>query len=582
MDDDDNNHTPNFQGNRKRAIPDSGHSPNDVPRRVRMDSESESIATTTDNTNPNSDEMLRNSGNTGGKPIEMNQVNTRRRVSFVIEGKNALILPRMDLAVGAILEKSSTIIDSRISKNQRAILFKTKSDHGDPNRDLNWMLIPENLDILKTKYGDQTLEVLHHDTTRKIRKNEQFHAIAKSVPIEYTEDEFLKELRQHYADIEDNIVTCSRIWSQKFKQFSYSIRIVCKDQQTSDRIIQEGVLFGARFFRCEKPHPQPDVRMCYRCQSFEHSDSRRCTGTQHCVKCGENHRVNECKKTKEEYVCINCGEGHAAWSVKCKKYRKVMEEQRKNDTVTVPPLSETAVNGSRPNSQVPQTAIDKTTPAVAKMMEEVKSQYDTKLKQIQAEVNKKIENGFNEMKMMITTLTEKLDECMKTTHTPISPGGESSIHKLHNKIDNYKTKLELIDARLSTQPGLIKDEIENSMKKQLEDHNDKLKRKIIDCKNQLDVIPDTLNEKFTQVTEENTKVMAKLDNIDEYVSTHVDRALAKRRALSIGSQKRRPSQASQETDKIDSSQTQLPVVRTSKIPSKDDPRSRGTNPINNG
>jgi hypothetical protein len=69
--------------------------------------------------------------------------------------------------------------------------------------------------------------------------------------------------------------------------------------------------------------PQP--LQCYRCQGFGHI-SARCTHTEKCRRCGENHPHSQCTviETSEKH-CANCGEGHPATYKGCKKYQDVKQ-----------------------------------------------------------------------------------------------------------------------------------------------------------------------------------------------------------------------------------------------------------------
>lgn len=72
------------------------------------------------------------------------------------------------------------------------------------------------------------------------------------------------------------------------------------------------------------------ITQCYRCQSFGHI-ALNCTKTPRCVKCGQTHRTEICKKPLEATpTCANCGQDHTANYTMCPK-RPVFIQKHKNN-----------------------------------------------------------------------------------------------------------------------------------------------------------------------------------------------------------------------------------------------------------
>lgn len=539
----------------KRHEPDSGLSPQN------MNAKKPPVWNTSSENDPGANAtQCKNANATQGK--NGNEAQSRYRYSFIIEGPNELDLPRMDKAVGMVLEKSSTINFSRITANKKAVLYRTQNPHGDPSRDLNWLLKQENLDNLRHEYGENSLTITHHDpTSRRGVKREQTHAIAKSVPVEYTEEEFLNYIIQDNPSYVGRVVKCSRIGNNKLKRPSMNMRIICADKATSDLLISEGLKIGSRFFRCDKPHPTPEIQQCFKCQEFGHEVSS-CTGNQHCAKCGEGHRTKGCTKQRESYVCINCGEAHAAWYTRCKKYQIAVDQKKKEDEdkkKSAPSAQPLTVGTMRNYKKELQTGQLKSQQQVEKVVDETRKEWDDKIEDVKTMLNKKIDDRFDELKAMIEGIYDKITS---QSPKPLSPGGESSIHKLHNKLDSYKTKLELIEAKLSTQPTKFKEEVESTLFKKLDDHKDKIQKKIAESKeetkNMLDeqvlTIAASINEetqnsaqsiteKLDEMADNNQANQVKLNKLKELVSELLLRHPPKHRGSSVPTRSRTSTEA---------------------------------------
>lgn len=136
---------------------------------------------------------------------------------------------------------------------------------------------------------------------------------------------------------------------------------------------------------------------CYRCQKFGHTQSR-CTFSQKCVKCADDHPSNECKmeKTQEgrNAKCINCGQtGHPASYRGCPKYplnlKKDTPKEKGNKNAS--PLNTRDPQKKRANpkpaSQPKETEIDTT---VVEITQEILPEIQKIIRQALAH---KIQNG---------------------------------------------------------------------------------------------------------------------------------------------------------------------------------------------
>lgn len=337
----------------KRTAPDDGHSPREKPKRryKTIDKRPEnkltrvepSVQVSTALNQPPPNPSLRE--DSSRKQPEKSQME-KTKYSFIVKATEEIQLGRLAIAIGKVLPRDSVIIRHVLAKSKTVALFKTVNKTADnPSYDLNYLLKPEVKNDLVKRYGDETIEIHYYDPTRKMEETDDSnHAILKNVPLEYTDDELLKLIESECDQIGENIKYCKRIISAETGRPTSLIRLICKDKDTAEVLLKEGLKIGSLVFRCERPLPRPTPIRCYKCQEFNHT-SYQCQNTQKCAKCGEEHRTKDCQKTKDEYRCINCGERHAVWAKTCNtNIAAIQEEKRKKEMKrVVPPAIEQPV-----------------------------------------------------------------------------------------------------------------------------------------------------------------------------------------------------------------------------------------------
>ena len=120
--------------------------------------------------------------------------------------------------------------------------------------------------------------------------------------------------------------------------------------------------------KIEPPRKKKDVPQCKNCQSFGHTQNY-CHKKPVCVKCSEDHRTEDCQKSKKSKAkCANCGEAHTANWKGCSAYKKAEEkahpkkvsavqriQQKPTKTVTAA-ISYAQMTGSPNINITPQTS----------------------------------------------------------------------------------------------------------------------------------------------------------------------------------------------------------------------------------
>lgn len=535
--------TPSAQS-KKRDAPDTGHSPVDLPRKLLG---LQTAVLTNDDVNVTRHDSSQATNRLNDQSTQGGNGSTNRsqRYSFIIECKNDIDLPKLDEVVGSTLEKTSKILFSKLTKNKKAVLYKTKSSHGDPARDFNYLTRDENIQNIKTKYGDESIVVLHHDSTKKADEKEPAHAVAKFVPVQYSEEEFLRQIIAHNPELNNKVLKVVRMKYKSNGDPTFNMRIICSDKQTSMFLVQNGLKINCRFFKCEKARYTPRPKQCYKCQKLDGHMSGECPNSQHCAKCGESHKTKDCRRSKDEYVCINCGNAHAAWSDRCINIKQATEEmkRREEEKKKANPTSQPVTNRTMSGYvHTVQTGQEKTQQEVTNKVEELKKSNNDQVKRAKEEIERNLEERFDEIKNMLLNLNKRLDKAEEASAGPSSApskSAETSYSKLCSKIDSMQRKVDLVEAKMSTTPTTIRDEVETMVKKELSDNKNKIHKRITDCEKEIQSTKHIIEEKLQEIVNVTTEKLADFDKIEDIFRDQLDIALGKRRVASVDSIRRR-------------------------------------------
>lgn len=92
--------------------------------------------------------------------------------------------------------------------------------------------------------------------------------------------------------------------------------------------------------KLEPPKEKKGVPQCKNCQAFSHTQNY-CHKKSICVKCGEEHKTEDCPKPKKsKSKCANCGEAHTANWKGCSAYKKAEEKIHPKKTSAVQRLQQ--------------------------------------------------------------------------------------------------------------------------------------------------------------------------------------------------------------------------------------------------
>lgn len=169
------------------------------------------------------------------------------------------------------------------------------------------------------KYLDDKKIMFH---TYQLKQERAYRVVIKnlhfSTPISLIKDE-LQSLGHQVRNI---INIKSRLSKQPMSMFYVDL----EPNQNNKNIFDIHHLFNA-IVKIEPPIKTNDIIQCYRCQQFGHSKTY-CRKMFNCVKCGLNHRTDNCSKPENTPPqCVNCLQHHTANYKGCSVYRDLLKKR---------------------------------------------------------------------------------------------------------------------------------------------------------------------------------------------------------------------------------------------------------------
>ena len=150
---------------------------------------------------------------------------------------------------------------------------------------------------------------------------------------EYQNDEIIRFLRGQNDALPDNgHLKVFKIWSTKNNPNVFQT-VVEVDATAHATLMKNGKVY-INFDVCTV-YDATNVKICYKCCGYNHSQSKCASDKIICPKCSSNHQLNECNSSSLK--CVHCtnakltNSDHAAWdAVKCPIYVKKLDQLRSN------------------------------------------------------------------------------------------------------------------------------------------------------------------------------------------------------------------------------------------------------------
>ena len=107
---------------------------------------------------------------------------------------------------------------------------------------------------------------------------------------------------------------------------SKNVKVTLGSKAEKDHLLSHGFGIYSQHFKVVENRANPSVSQCFKCQRFGHNFYECKATASTCLRCGEQHRLSECKADKGKPKCSNCSGNHAASYKGCPIYK---EEQKK-------------------------------------------------------------------------------------------------------------------------------------------------------------------------------------------------------------------------------------------------------------
>ena len=186
------------------------------------------------------------------------------------------------------------------------------------------------------------------------------------------------------------------------------VRVICKNSEITEDLIQNGILLGNRKFPVVAAKKQTRVLQCYNCQAFGHH-STDCKDQTYCGKCSGKHKTRECTFTKTH--CANCQKSHPTYSTTCQVFQQELTKQKQKQlehtTKQQGFLHSTGAIGTGSWASIVKKQSQQTTTDIQKITTE--SQEETKKLISENEVNIKttISESLADLKTQIQTIVRE-------------------------------------------------------------------------------------------------------------------------------------------------------------------------------
>lgn len=383
----------------------------------------------------------------------------------VITGEKTLSMSLMDEAI-ARYSKGTIITNSKLTQSKRSIFYKFE------NPSMAFNSIYKHLSEISAALSNK-LKITHwqEEPPKQEQANkETTHCIAKNIPTEYTEQEIMEKIN---PAIKEQINKIARIKTGIDGTPTSFVRIICKNTETAQKLIQEGILLNNRKFPVVEPRPQRKITQCFKCQAFGHY-ATDCKDQTHCGKCGQKHKTRDCPhdNTKTEAVCANCKKAHPAWSTSCPVYQQQLNKQKQKEQQMITKqqnlIQETKTEmGSKTWANIAQNQSQQTTEMkkISEQQAETKqmiNKNETNIRQIISQslddLKTQIRNIIqDEIQKFITELREQIktdiQDALRETATQISEETRSLAKIAHEEIKNAKLEISGMIACANTQVG---------------------------------------------------------------------------------------------------------------------------------
>lgn len=207
---------------------------------------------------------------------------------------------------------------SDIQLSRTGIFTLYASDVSSFNRLLN------DFTSILTANGQPAAKIYVPRSIQRIKDTEKV-AFVKRVDLEIPDDRITDALKKVGLDA----INVTRLNSKDGNTPTRTIKITFTDAQNRNTFVHTGLQVDSMHFPAEAASQNTKPVQCYICLKYNHVAKYCKTKQQICARCGEDHRLDQCKSDKDVSKCCNCKGNHLATSSDC-SYYKEQEKKMKN------------------------------------------------------------------------------------------------------------------------------------------------------------------------------------------------------------------------------------------------------------
>ena len=211
--------------------------------------------------------------------------------------------------------------------------------------------------ILKNK-GHPNAKTFVPRSIQRIKDTERV-AFVKRVDLEIPD----ARIKQALKDVGLQTSNVDRLRSKDGNTPTRTVKITFDDAANRNTFVRTGLQIDSMHFGAEAATQNSKPVQCYLCLKYNHVAKYCKTKQQTCLRCGEDHRADQCKVNDENVKCCNCKGKHLATSTQCSFYQEQEKRAKKlinqyanpnnNKTTTPPPLHSTTDFPPLPNALRP-------------------------------------------------------------------------------------------------------------------------------------------------------------------------------------------------------------------------------------
>lgn len=192
------------------------------------------------------------------------------------------------------------------------------------------------LPALLNTNGHTNAKVYVPRSIQRIKDTERV-AFVKRVEVEIPEARIAQALK----DVGLLVLNVDRLRSKDGNTPTRTVKITFEDAANRNTFVRTGLQVDSMHFDAEAASHNMKPVQCYMCLQYNHIAKYCKTKQQKCPRCGEDHRVEQCKVGDDKVKCCNCKGNHLATSSECSSYqeqekrvKKLISQYSSNNTTT--------------------------------------------------------------------------------------------------------------------------------------------------------------------------------------------------------------------------------------------------------